>query len=207
MAIQPNDAFNTTTGTGSSSTGMPGGLRDDNRDVKAQVQEKAEELMGRAGESARSRIDDGRHQAARELGSVASALKQCGTDIDHDRTAMLTPYINRVADQVERFSTYIDSHTPEDIARNVENFARRNPAVFLGSCFALGMVAARFLKASRSDLPVPYEQYRTSLGATYPSASARSFYNGGGAVSSDESMSRGGNAGGYEAGAGRTRND
>ena len=202
MAIQPNDGFNTTTDTGTS-----GGLRADDRDVKAQVQEKTEQLMERAGESARSRIDDGKHQAARELGSVAGALRQCGTDINHDRTAMLTPYINRVADQVERFSTYIDSHTPEDIARNVENFARRNPAVFLGSCFALGMVAARFLKASRSDLPVPYEQYRSAEWAAYPPATARSPYNGDGAVSSDDSLSSGRNAGGYEAGAGRTRND
>jgi hypothetical protein len=30
----------------------------------------------------------------------------------------------------------------------VEDFARRNPAVFLGGAFALGLVGARFIKSS-----------------------------------------------------------
>ena len=153
--------------------------------VTAQVQQKAEELMERAGESARTRIDDGKQQAARELNSVAHALRNCGTDLESDRTALLTPYVNRVADEVERFSRYIDSHSPQDIARNVEGFARRNPAVFLGGCFALGMVAARFLKSSRPDLPVPLDYYRSPDWAGYTPQPVRPPYDAEGSVYSE----------------------
>jgi hypothetical protein len=179
---------------------------DGSRRVTAQVQETAEELMERAGETARSRIDDGKQQAARELNSVAHALRNCGTDLESDRTALLAPYVNRVADQVERFSRYIDTHSPQDIARNVEGFARRNPAVFLGGCFALGMVAARFLKSSRSDLPVPMDYYRSAELAGYTPQTARPTYDGEGS-SYSEPLSGGDNARGYEYGHGRARND
>jgi hypothetical protein len=155
MTIQPNERFGT---SGGSST--PGG---DGRGVASQVQEKAEELMGRAGQSARSRVDDGKQRAARELGTVAHALHQCGTDLNNDREAVLAPYVSRAADQVERFSNFIDRHSVEELAREVEGFARRNPAVFLGSCFALGMVAARFLKSSHPELPVRYDDQRRVL--------------------------------------------
>jgi hypothetical protein len=178
MTIQPNERF----GTSGGSTGGPGAagtsgagstLGGDGRGVTSQVQQKAEELMDRAGHSARSKLDDGKQRAARELGTVAHALHQCGTDLNNDREAVLAPYVSRVADQVERFSNFIDTHSAEDLAHEVEGFARRNPALFLGSCFALGIVAARFLKSSRPDLPVRYDEqqrvleraeYRTSSG-------------------------------------------
>ena len=171
---------------------------DDTRRVTSQVQEKAEELMERAGETARSRVDDGKQQAARELSSVAQALRNCGSDLEHDRTALLAPYINRAAEQVDRFSHYIDTHTPQDIAHNVESFARRNPAVFLGSCFALGMVAARFLKASRPELPAPYgyqESAREELRRARPMGDDTTY----------SGPTPGGSAGGYEPGVGRAR--
>ena len=208
MAIRPNERLDASSET-VSDTGMSGvgstsqRLSDtmnadrsgtsgpDSRGVAAQMQGKAEELMERAGEKARSRFDEGKHQAARELGNVASALRECGIDLDHDRSAMLAPYVSRVADQVERFSTYIDTHTPQDIARNVEHFARRNPAVFLGSCFALGMVAARFLKARPPELPEPYGYEKHALDQVgYPTRTGAEVYG----------------AGTYEAGSGRIRN-
>jgi hypothetical protein len=58
MPIQPNERLGS---SGTSGT--------DNRGVAGQVQSKAEELMERAGEKARSRFDDGKHQAAQELGT------------------------------------------------------------------------------------------------------------------------------------------
>ena len=36
--------------------------------------------------------------------------------------------------------------------RGVESFARREPLLFIGGAFALGMVAARFLKASAATM-------------------------------------------------------
>jgi hypothetical protein len=167
--------------------------------MSAKVEEKAHELVSRAGESARSRIDDGKQRAAAELGSVASALRQCGTDNNSDG-AILAPYVSRVADQVERISTFIDTHSVEDLARDVEHFARRNPAVFLGSCFALGVVAARFLKSSRPDLPVPYGYQQNTLSAAGYNTNYESSYATGPRTNPEMINERA-----YAPGAGRTR--
>ncbi len=222
MAIQPNERANPSNGvpsnTGTTGYGagtprmsdtMSSGPTNDAAGIASQVQDKAEELMTRAGETTRTRIDDGKRRAARELGNVAHALRQSGTDMANDQ-GMLAPYVNRVADQVERFSTFIDTHSPEDIARNVESFARRNPAVFLGGCFALGMAAARFFKASRPELPVPYGYQRDTLRQTgYPPTMGSPGYDSG--VNYGSGAGYGGaasygrtNTGGFDASSGRT---
>jgi hypothetical protein len=170
MAINPNDTgasragmdattgIGTTTDTGSA---YARGTRDGSASVahlKQEARDKAGEFVGRARERASSGIEDTMVRAASELGSVANALRQCGSDMSNREDAMLAPYLERVADQVERVSGFLESRSVNDLARDVQSFARRNPAVFLGACFGVGVLAARFLKSSRPQLPVPYDQ-------------------------------------------------
>jgi hypothetical protein len=39
------------------------------------------------------------------------------------------------------------------MVRNVEDFARRQPALFIGGAFMLGLLGARFLKSSAQTDP------------------------------------------------------
>ena len=57
-------------------------------------------------------------------------------------------YVDQAADQVERLSEYVRERDVVQIAGDVEKFARREPALFLGGAFVLGLCAARFLKSS-----------------------------------------------------------
>jgi hypothetical protein len=57
-------------------------------------------------------------------------------------------YGDSLAKQVEQVSTYLEQKDLRDVLKDVEGFARRNPAVFIGGAFALGILAARFLKSS-----------------------------------------------------------
>jgi hypothetical protein len=76
--------------------------------------------------------------------------------------------MDRAADQVERFSRFLSARSADGLVRDVEDFARRNPAVFMGGCFVLGLAAARFFKASHPELPVSYgDQERTLEGTGY----------------------------------------
>jgi hypothetical protein len=171
MAINPNDTgasragFDATTGIGTTtdtgSTYRDNARRDGASSVahlKQEARERAGEVVGRARERASSGIEDTMVRAASELGTVANALRQCGSDMNGNENAMLAPYIERVADQVDRISGFLESRSVNDLARDVQSFARRNPAVFLGACFAGGVLAARFLRSSRPQLPVPYDQ-------------------------------------------------
>ena len=49
---------------------------------------------------------------------------------------------------MEDFSSYLRDHDMNDVVRDAESYARREPLVFLGAAFAAGFIAARFLKAS-----------------------------------------------------------
>src|SRR5262249_14241796 len=65
----------------------------------------------------------------------------------NEQTSGYAPYVNQAAEQIDRFSGYLRSHEPREIIEDAEGWARRNPAVFLGSAFALGLLASRFLKS------------------------------------------------------------
>jgi hypothetical protein len=173
MAIQPNDGLGSA-GATYSDTGSSE-VRDRARELVSDAKETGQELVSRAGERARSGIEDTKHRAARELDSVANALRGCGGDLGTQEDSMLAPYVERVADQVGRFANVLDTRSVDDIARDVEQFARRNPAVFLGGCFAVGMLAARFLKSSKPNLPVLYEdnQSRYAMGTQRASDEGR----------------------------------
>jgi hypothetical protein len=60
-------------------------------------------------------------------------------------------YIERAAIQLDHAAHYLQTAEPDELVDRVENFARREPALFIGGAFALGLLGARFLKSSRRD--------------------------------------------------------
>ena len=97
--------------------------------------------------SQKSRVVDG-------LAGVAQAIRHVGQggrgqSDESPISPALMPYIDQAADQVERASAYFDKKSLGEVASDVEGFARREPALFLGGAFALGLLGGRFLKASR----------------------------------------------------------
>jgi hypothetical protein len=119
-------------------------------------------------------INSQKTKAAEGLGSVAQALRKSSEELrTQDASAPLPQYITTAADQVERLSGYLRNNSVSDMVNGVEEFARRQPAIFLGSACVLGLVAARFLKSSaRSDtsrnLPVQRTEGGNNRGALDP---------------------------------------
>ena len=174
MAISPNqgtaggNAFGDTGGSsaGASATGNTYtsdtdiGTETRARELATQARDKAKQMAEPYAERARSSIEDKMARAASELGTVANALRQCGSDMNTRENAMLLPYVEQAADQVDRLSSFLENRRIDDLARDAEAFARRNPAVFLGAMFGVGILAARFLKAR----PDPYAARLTDSG-------------------------------------------
>ena len=59
--------------------------------------------------------------------------------------------IERAAEGVERFANYLQGTNVDDVVDSVHEFARRQPAAFIGGAFALGFIASRFIKASSPE--------------------------------------------------------
>lgn len=113
------------------------GLHDMARNFASQAQQKA-------GEQVRSTLDNTRSRAADTLHEVARTLRSTGSD-DQSPTS---GYMNRAGDQVQRVADYIQDSDVRRLMNDTEGFARRQPALFLGGAFALGILAARFLKST-----------------------------------------------------------
>ena len=106
-------------------------------------------LIDKAEEQARARINAKKKDAALTLSSVASTLLSSSTQLKDEQQNMAGEYVEKAAEQIDRLATYIQNADPSEVVDNVERFARRRPAVFIGAAFALGVIGARFLKSSR----------------------------------------------------------
>jgi hypothetical protein len=110
--------------------------------------EKAREVGHQVEEAAMSKAEEGRHRVADEVHKVSEALRTGARELREGEDDRTTDFIERLAEPVERVSRYLEQHDTRELASDLEDFARRNQAVFLGGAFALGMMGARFLKAS-----------------------------------------------------------
>jgi hypothetical protein len=108
-------------------------------------------LMDRVKESAATQLGAQKDRATDGLGSVAQAVRQSGEQLRNQQHETIAQYIEQAADQLERFTSRLKERNVGDLAREAQDLARRRPAVFIGSAFALGLLAARFLKSSSTN--------------------------------------------------------
>lgn len=109
-------------------------------------------LVDRGKERVRTSVDDGKARVARTLSSVASSLKDSSASMRDGDAAAVGGVVERVADQIDRAANYLERSEVDEIVSGVERFAKRNPALFIGAAFAVGVLGARFLKSSRPGL-------------------------------------------------------
>jgi ElaB/YqjD/DUF883 family membrane-anchored ribosome-binding protein len=139
--------------TGSGATGradMPliEQAKEQTQQVVQQAGQKAGQVMDQARDQVKSQLTGQKDRATDGLGTIAEALRRTGDQLRTQDQAMVGRYAEQAAEAVEGFSEYLREKDVDDLVREVESFARRQPAVFLGSAFALGFLAARFLKSS-----------------------------------------------------------
>jgi hypothetical protein len=100
-----------------------------------------------------SRVSAQKDQALHGLDSLVSAVRHTGQQLRETDQSGIADYVDGAADHVARFSERIEGKDFTEILDDVQRFAQRQPAVFLGVSFGVGLLAARFLKSSRSARP------------------------------------------------------
>ncbi len=153
----PNKTNNPTDSAVGKAAQPSGNVTDAAKDTFNQVKESAgtvaTEALGQVKDKAGSVLDEQKTNLASGITSVADSIRQVGENLsssqDNNQVAALAgKYGETLAGQVEKFSSYLDDKEIRELMRDVEQFARRNPLVFVGGAFALGVLAARFLKSS-----------------------------------------------------------
>ena len=113
-----------------------------------QAKEETKELAGQAKEQALSRAEQQKSRATDSLDHVAKALHQTGDNLREEDQGAVAGYVDDAAGRVESAAGYLRDRSPDELLHEAERFARRDPALFLGGAFVLGLLGARFLKSS-----------------------------------------------------------
>jgi hypothetical protein len=104
-------------------------------------------LMAQVRERASDQVASQKDRAADGLGSVAQALRKAGNELRSSNTG-LASYADRAVDELEHLSDRIREKDLAEVVSDLETFARRRPAAFLGGSFLMGLGLARLLKSS-----------------------------------------------------------
>jgi hypothetical protein len=136
----------------SSGGSTPGGetLSDRAEDVVDRITDTADDLRHRAADEVQARVEGQKERAADSLEGVARSLRSASEQMTDDMG--IGRYMARAAEQVDNLASFLNNREVTELMHDVEDFARRQPAAFVGSAFALGLLGARFLKSSKDNL-------------------------------------------------------
>lgn len=118
-------------------------------------------IVGRVKQSATQQLTSQKDRAADGIGSVTQALRQSTQHLRDQQHETIAKYVEQAADHVDRWCDQLRSKDVTEVFGDVQRLARRQPAVFVGSAFALGLIGARFLKSSSDEV----SHQRTSGGS------------------------------------------
>jgi len=110
----------------------------------------AKDVASQATDKLKSAVNDGKASGAEYVGSLADTMRRAAREFDTDLPIAGT-YIRKAASQVEGVSDQIRNGNLNDLVRNAQSFARRQPTAFLGLAVLAGFGAVRFLKSSSGE--------------------------------------------------------
>ena len=117
-------------------------------------------MVDRMKDRAAAQINSQKDRATDGLGTVAQAVRQSTQQLRDQHHETVASYVEQAADQIERLSQRLRQKDIGSLLGDAQQLARRQPALFIGSAFALGVICARILKSSP-----PAEQRYGAYGA------------------------------------------
>jgi hypothetical protein len=120
-------------------------------DVREQAQEKAQEVASKTSDRARAQIDQRSTELGHRVGSTADDIRTVGQQLREQGKDQPAKLAEQAAGQVERAGRWLRDSDSDRLLSDVEDFGRRRPWAFALGGLALGIAAARFLKASSTQ--------------------------------------------------------
>lgn len=114
--------------------------------VVDQAKQTAAHVADQAKAQVTNQIDAKKDSAVQTMGTVANVLRETGGKLKE--AGPLADVAERAAEGIERVAGFVRTRDIGDLATEVERFARREPALFLGAALAVGLLGGRFLKSS-----------------------------------------------------------
>jgi hypothetical protein len=114
-----------------------------------ETEELARAVKEETRETARAVADSQRRVAAGRLHGLSAGLRDSARSLEiHEEGRYAAPWVERAAEGLDRVAATLEQEDAQGLVARSEDFARRNPAVFLGGAAAAGFALARFLRSS-----------------------------------------------------------
>ena len=184
------------TSAGGPASDVAGKAQDAISQVTQQAQTTAGQVTDQAKQQATSQLESQKARAVDSLVTVAQALRQTGQHLHQQDQAAVGGYVEQAAERIEGLTNYLRARDVPQLIAETQDFARRQPGLFLTGAVVLGFIGARFLMSSgqraarRSSYAAGGPMYPSSYGqaGAYPPATGAAYaggtpgYAGGGAA-------------------------
>jgi len=126
---------------------------EDTGQAKERVQGAAQQAKGRL----RDQVDQRSTQAGQQLSSAADDARSVADQLRTQGKDTPARYAEQAAEKAQQVGQRLQNSSGDELLRDVEDFARRNPWAVAAGGLVLGLAASRMLKASSG------ERYRASM--------------------------------------------
>jgi hypothetical protein len=147
--------------------GLKEGLTGDVREISTEVKHIATDIVDEAKHVAEVKLRDGKNFAGDQLGTVAWALRSTSESL-REKESPISDYVDKAAASIDDASIYLATRTLGQLIGDIEDYARREPAMFLGGAFLAGLLGSRLFKAAK---PRPASATERSTPSQYPPSS------------------------------------
>ena len=114
------------------------------------LQDAATSLADQATRTAETQATNTMSKAGESLQQVAKAIRDTGQSLREQRPEF-AGIADTAAQKVEEASTYLQQHDAGEVVSNLQDWARRQPAMVIAGGLGLGLLAGRFLRSGSSS--------------------------------------------------------
>ena len=122
-----------------------------------QAQQKAKEVAGEAKSRLSDQVDQRSTQAGQQLSSAADDVRSVAEQFRTQGKDTPARYAEQAAEKAQKVGQRLQDASGDELLRDVEDFARKNPWAVAAGGLVLGLAASRMLKASST------QRYRSSI--------------------------------------------
>jgi hypothetical protein len=160
--MQNSDVYQRTEGSSQSLGEQAQSLRQDVKGAASQAREQVTDTLqqqaSKIGDKARNVaagaerkienvVDEQRASGASYLHHVAGLVHRAADVFDRE-VPQASQYIHQAAENIDTVADAVRTKKAREVAHDVEDFARQQPAIFFGGALLLGFAAVRIFKAS-----------------------------------------------------------
>ena len=136
---------------GSGGAGAADRIREAARETAEQARSQATRVVDQIRGQAENLVNEKKAAAADQITGLATVLRKTVDELEGQELGSVAQYIGRAAEGLEEFSESIRDRDFGSLLGDVEELARRYPAMFLGGTVVAGFMFARFLKSSSGE--------------------------------------------------------